>query len=105
MADAEIEVRKNEAAHRYEAFIDRDRVGFAEYQLTDQLVVFTHTEVEDRCEGMGVGSALARAALDDVRAAGDRKVLPLCPFIKGWIGKHPEYADLVYGSPASTAKD
>ena len=32
-------------------------------------------------------------------------VLPLCPFVKGWIGKHPEYSDLVYASPASTAKD
>jgi predicted GNAT family acetyltransferase len=105
MADAEIEVRKNEDAHRYEAFIDRDRVGFAEYQLTDQLVVFTHTEVEDRCEGLGVGSAIARAALDDVRAEGSRKVLPLCPFIKGWIGHHPDYQDLVYGAPLSTARD
>ncbi|MET0837927.1 MAG: GNAT family N-acetyltransferase [Marmoricola sp.] len=105
MADAEIEVRKNEAAHRYEAFIDRDRVGFAEYQLTDQLVVFTHTEVEDRCEGLGVGSALAKAALDDVRAEGGRKVLPLCPFIKGWIAHHADYQDLVYGAPLSTARD
>ncbi len=69
----------------YEAYIDGERVGFAQYQLTDQLVVFTHTEVEDKCEGMGVGSALARAALDDVRAEGSRKVLPLCPFIKSWI--------------------
>jgi predicted GNAT family acetyltransferase len=34
-----------------------------------------------------------------VRAAGTRKVLPLCPFIKGWIGKHPDYVDLVYGAP------
>ena len=67
---ADVEVRKNDDARRYEAYIDGERVGFAEYQLTDQLVVFTHTEVEDKCEGMGVGSALARAALDDVRAAG-----------------------------------
>ena len=65
---ADVEVKKNEDEHRYEAFIDGEQVGFAEYQLTDRLVVFTHTEVEDKCEGMGVGSALARAALDDVRA-------------------------------------
>ena len=68
-------------------------------------MIFTHTEVEDRFEGQGVGSALARFALDDVRAAGTRKVLPLCPFIKGWIEKHPDYADLVYGAPTSTATD
>jgi len=102
---ADVKTQKNEDAHRFEAYIDGDLVGFAEYQLTDQLVVFTHTEVEDRCEGMGVGSALARAGLDDVREQGSRKVLPLCPFIKGWIGHHRDYQDLVYGAPISTAKD
>src|SRR4051794_32558196 len=94
----------NPQATRYEARIDGELAGFAEYQLTDRLVVFTHTEVEEKFEGMGVGSALARFALDDVRA-GSRKVLPLCPFVKGWIGKHRDYRDLVYGAPSSTAKD
>jgi uncharacterized protein len=90
---------------RYEAHIDGELAGFAEYQLTDRLVVFTHTEVDPRFEGQGVGSALARFALDDVRSDGSRQVLPLCPFIKGWIGKHRDYLDLVYGAPASTATD
>ncbi len=102
---AEIQVSRNDESRRYEAFIDGEQVGFAEYQLTDQLVVFTHTEVEERCEGMGVGSALAREALDDVRRDGSRKVLPLCPFIKSWIAHHEDYLDLVYGAPRSTAKD
>ncbi len=102
---ADVETRKNQDAARYEAYVDGEQVGLAAYQLTDQLVVFTHTEVEDRCEGMGVGSALARAALDDVRAEGGRKVLPLCPFIKNWIARHEDYLDLVYGAPQSTARD
>jgi predicted GNAT family acetyltransferase len=102
---ADIDVRKSEDANRFEAFIEGELVGFAEYQLSDQLIVFTHTEVEDKCEGMGVGSALAREALDAVRREGSRKVLPLCPFIKSWIGHHPDYEDLVYGAPRSTAKD
>ncbi|MCB8958413.1 MAG: N-acetyltransferase [Nocardioides sp.] len=95
----------NPAAHRYEGHIDAELAGFAEYQLTDALVVFTHTEVDDRFEGRGVGSAVVRAALDDVRADGSRQVLPLCPFVKGWIAKHPDYADLVYGAPPTTARD
>ncbi|MCW2773384.1 MAG: hypothetical protein JWN91_1710 [Nocardioides sp.] len=85
----------NPEASRYEAHLDGQLAGFTEYELTDQLVIFTHTQVEDAYEGHGVGSALARFALDDVRASGTRKVLPLCPFIKGWIEKHPDYADLV----------
>lgn len=95
----------NPSASRYEAHIGGELAGFAEYQLTDTLVVFTHTEVDERFEGRGVGSALARFGLDDVRAGGTRQVLPVCPFIKSWIGKHPEYTDLVYGAPESTAKD
>ena len=102
---ADVETSHNPSAHRYEAHLDGELAGFAEYQLTDTLVVFTHTEVDDRFEGRGVGSALARFALDDVRARGERQVLPLCPFIKGWIGKHPDYADLVYGAPETTARD
>ena len=94
----------NPSESRYEAHLDGELAGFAEYQLTDELVVFTHTEVDERFEGKGVGSALARFALDDVRAAGERKVMPLCQFIKGWIGKHPEYTDLVYGAGEGAAR-
>ena len=95
----------NAAERRYEARIDGALAGFAEYQLTDELIVFTHTEVEPAFEGKGVGRALARYALDDVRTTGTRKVLPLCPFIKGWIGNHPDYVDLVYGARPSTVTD
>lgn len=90
---------------RYEAHLDGELAGFAEYQLAEKLIVFTHTEVDTAHEGKGVGGALARVALDDVRAQGERAVLPLCPFIKAWIAKHPDYADLVYGAPPSTARD
>ena len=104
-AMTDVETRKNESENRYEALVEGEVAGFSAYQLTDLLVVFTHTEVDDAYEGQGVGSALARAALDDVRAQGTRKVLPMCPFIKSWIERHPDYGDLVYGAPRSTARD
>lgn len=90
---------------RYEAHVDGELAGFAEYILADGLIVFTHTEVDPAYEGQGVGSSLARFALDDVRDAGERRVLPMCPFIKGWIARHREYVPIVYGVPDSTAKD
>ena len=101
----DVQTRNNKSENRYEALVDGEVAGFSAYQLTDLLVIFTHTEVEDAYEGQGVGSALARGALDDVRAEGARKVLPLCLFIKSWIEKHPDYQDLVYGAPRSTARD
>ncbi len=102
---AAVDTRNNKSENRYEALVEGEVAGFSAYQLTDLLVIFTHTEVDDAYEGQGVGSALARGALDDVRKEGARKVLPVCPFIKSWIEKHPDYQDLVYGAPRSTARD
>lgn len=96
------DVTRNDEAQRYELRLDGVPVGFAEYKTTSDLIVFTHTVIEPQFEGQGLGSTLARAALDDVRAAGDRQVLPLCSFIKGWIARHPDYADLVYQASEAT---
>lgn len=101
----QVSVTNNPDEKRYEARLGDTVAGFAEYQLTDELIVFTHTEVDPAYEGKGVGSALAQFALHDVKAQGTRKVLPICPFIKAWIGRHRDYIPLVYGAPASTAKD
>lgn len=86
--------------HRFEAVLDGEVVGFAAYQKTDELIVFTHTEVDSSLEGLGVGGALIRDALDHVRELGLR-VLPICPFVRAWMLRHPEYTDLDYRRPAS----
>lgn len=91
-----VQVTNNPEKQRYEAHLHGELAGFAEYMLTNELITFTHTEVDRKFEGKGVGSALVRGALDDVRAAGERKVLPLCPFVKGWMAKHADYQDLGY---------
>ncbi len=95
---SDVVVTDHPAASRFEAHLDGRLAGFAEYQLTDELVVFTHTEVLPAFEGNGVGSALARFALDQLRDQGTRKALALCPFIKGWIQRHPEYLTITYGA-------
>ncbi|GAA2297747.1 GNAT family N-acetyltransferase [Actinomadura sp. NPDC048955] len=88
------EITDNAEQGRYEIRLDGDLAGFAEYERGEGAVVFTHTEVDSAFEGKGVGSALARGALDDVRSQG-LSVVPLCPFIKKWILRHPDYKDLV----------
>ena len=81
-------------ADRYE-IRDGDRLlGIAAYQLRGDQIRFTHTEVNPEAGESGLGSRLVRAALDDVRGKG-LQVVPLCPFVRGWIERHPEYADLV----------
>ena len=98
-------VTNNRDERRYEARVGEVLAGVAEYQQTHELIVFTHTEVDASFEGKGIGSALAKFALDEVRDAGELKVMPLCPFIKAWIARHRDYIPLVYGAPVSTAKD
>ncbi|WP_299169287.1 GNAT family N-acetyltransferase [uncultured Arthrobacter sp.] len=91
---AEAQVVNNPDAGKYEVTLDGEPAGFAAYRLEDSRVVFTHTEVDSAFEGHGVGSALARHALDDVRERGLHAV-PRCPFIAAYIERHPEYQDLV----------
>ena len=79
---------------RYEARVGTELAGTANYELTDSMIIFTHTVVGEGFEGQGVGGALARYALDDARSRGLR-VRPLCPFFRSWIERHPDYADLV----------
>jgi uncharacterized protein len=102
--DSDIEVTNNGDKHRYEARLNGTLAGWVEYQLTTELVVITHTEVDPTHEGKGIGSALARATLDDVRVQ-NRKALVICPFVTGWIHHHPEYRDVLYGAPPSKVTD
>ena len=79
---------------RYVIEVDGSPAGFAAYELGEE-VVFTHTEIDSRFEGQGLGSRLVAEALDDVRRRG-MGVLPVCPFVRRFIASHrEEYADLV----------
>ena len=95
MANTDVEIKNNPERKRYEAWLGDQLAGFATYALRDGIIRFIHTEVDDAFEGHGVGSRLAREALDDVRRDASRKVIASCPFIKQWIEEHPDYQDLL----------
>lgn len=79
---------------RWEVRVGSELAGFTDYVVRKDRFVFHHTEIGDEFSGLGLGSILARDALDEVRSMG-RSLVPLCPFIRGWILRHPEYDDLV----------
>jgi uncharacterized protein len=91
---ADVVVADAPASHRYEATVDGQLAGFAEYHDRGTTRVFVHTEVLDAFEGQGVGSALAKGALDDVSTSG-RRVKAVCPFIAAYIDRHPSYEALL----------
>jgi uncharacterized protein len=93
-----VTVRDNTHAHRFELEIE-GHLAKAWYRRSAGVITFTHTDVPDALAGRGIGSRLAKGALDLVRADG-LKVVPLCPFIAAYIAKHREYADLL-SSPAT----
>jgi predicted GNAT family acetyltransferase len=88
-----ITVEHDEAHHRYQALIAGEVAGTAHYRVREQKN-FWHTEVKPEFEGKGVGSALAKGVLEDLRARGE-KVIVECPFLTAYLKRHPEYADLV----------
>ena len=92
MADP-LAIVMNATTHRFEATLG-DQVAFADYVLKPGAILLPHTVVPPAFEGKGVGSGLARAALGYAREHGLR-VQPACPFIAGYIRKHPECHDLV----------
>jgi len=87
------DIRDNTERHRFE--LDADgHVAFSHYKRDGGTITIMHTEVPKELKGKGIGSALVRGLLDIVRAQGF-KIVPLCPFVAGYIAKHPEYADLL----------
>lgn len=86
-------VQNNPAEKRYELKVE-GHIAAVYYDISRDVITFVHTEVPDALGGRGIGSKLIRGALDQVRAAG-LKVVAQCPFVKAYIGKHPEYADLL----------
>lgn len=90
-----VEVIHNPQLSRYEAWVDGELVGFAEYHLDGSRLTLTHTEVDPEHERRGIGSRLAKDALTDVGARG-LELIPRCPFIAAYVRQHPDlYLDLV----------
>jgi predicted GNAT family acetyltransferase len=85
-------VRDNPGKNRFELELD-GQVAFSEYTRDGATLTIRHTEVPRALGGKGVGSALVGGLLELVRAQG-LKVRARCPFVAGYMDKHPEYADL-----------
>lgn len=79
---------------RFVARIDGVFAGASYYWHRRGRMVLIHTETQPEFEGRGVGSSLTRMALETARKQ-DEMVVPLCPFVEGYIDRHQEYADLL----------
>lgn len=80
---------------RYEAHDGQRLIGFLEYDKHDIYTVFPHTEVEPDYRSQGVADAMVRHAMDELRDLGET-AHPVCPFVKRWFARHPEYEGLLH---------
>jgi uncharacterized protein len=86
------QVRDNKSQHRFELDVE-DAMAFANYRLSPDTVIITHTETPRALRGRGIASELVKGALGIIRADG-LKVVAGCGFVVDYLQKHPEYADL-----------
>jgi predicted GNAT family acetyltransferase len=87
-------VQDNPDRSRFEIIVDGAVGGFANYRVRDGLVIVTHSQVDPKYQGHGIGGQLARQTLDMLRERGAR-VVPACPFFADYVVKHREYDDIL----------
>jgi uncharacterized protein len=90
------QIVNNRAARRFEMPADGG-IATLSYAETASTIDLMHTEVPSALEGRGLGSALARTALEYARDAGKR-VIPTCPFVRRYIASHPEWARITHSA-------
>lgn len=87
-------IKDNPDKSRFELVVD-GALAVVEYRrMGKTLIAYTHTEVADELAGRGIGTRMAKAALEYARTNG-LEVLPFCPFVRAYIQRHTEYMDLV----------
>jgi predicted GNAT family acetyltransferase len=91
--DSPSAIEHDPAARRFSTLVDGE-TGRVDYEDDGGTMRITHTVVPAAIGGRGIAGRLVQAALDHARSAG-WKVRPECSYARGWIEKHPEYADLV----------
>ncbi|OZE85904.1 MULTISPECIES: GNAT family N-acetyltransferase [Nocardiaceae] len=90
---AEVEIAQQ--ADRFTVSVDGTQVGFTEFvDDEDARRIFFHTEVDAAYGGRGLATILVQQALDATRADAKR-IVPICPLVEAFVGKHSEFDDIV----------
>jgi len=90
-----ISILKSEELNRFEIYSDGELAGFADFKIENQMISYTHTEIDPRFGGQGLGSQLIKEALDEALEQ-NLEVAPHCSFVSAYIKKSGEkYLHLV----------
>ena len=89
----ELDVKINKERGRFEVPVENE-LAVADYKLTDNTMVFTHTWVPRELRGQGIGKELVRQALEYARSH-DYRVKGKCPFVKSYLDNHSEFSGII----------
>lgn len=92
--DFAIEREEGSSKGRYLVKLDGHEAEMTYSRAGERTIIIDHTGVPDALRGRGVGQALVRRGVEDARAEG-RSIIPLCPFAKAQIARHPEWQDVL----------
>jgi uncharacterized protein len=84
------EVTDNESQSRLELRVG-DTSAVLQYHRNGKRLALIHTEVPSELEGHGIGGRLVAAAVDRAARQG-LTIVPLCPFARDWLSRHPDVA-------------
>ena len=90
----DIRRQEDDSKGRYSVVVDGHTAEMTYSRAGEAMIIIDHTGVPDALRGQGVGVALVQRGVEDARAEG-RKILPLCPYAKAQIEKHPEWQDVL----------
>jgi predicted GNAT family acetyltransferase len=95
MADFDIVKEDGETRGRYVTVVDGHEAELTYSKIGDTgNVIADHTGVPDAIGGRGVGSALIRYLVADARN-NNFKISALCPFVKVFFQRNPDWSDVV----------
>lgn len=90
----EFYVVKDHRAGRYSAMIGETAIGGLAYRAEEDRLVLEELSVEPKYRDQGIATDLTRRVLDDIRVQGG-SITVLCPIVRTFIDRNPEYAVLV----------
>jgi predicted GNAT family acetyltransferase len=90
----DIRREEGESKGRYVLRLDGHEAVMTYSRLGAASIIIDHTEVPEALKGRGAGRALVERGVEDARAEG-RKIVPLCPFAKAQIARHPDWQDVL----------
>ncbi len=92
--NARVNVENDSARQRFLVQLPEGTGELQYRRIPPRTLDLIHTEVAPTLRGHGVGDALAEAAVAFARAE-KLSIVATCPFVRRWLGKHPEHGDLV----------